>query len=1069
LFNLTQRLTQRPEFKAVLKNLAAGQYASIDGVWGSADALITAATAEKTSFLLVVVEDDLAAERMLAELPLFGKQTVAEFPALDPRTDTSVLLDFAFGERLRLLKQLQAGENHPRILVTTVMALMQPVPTPEELTNQSKLYTTGDELHLDAFAKWLVKNGFHSVTGVELPGEFAVRGGGIIDLFAPDWVDPLRIELFGDEIESIRSFSIETQRSLENRENFLITLLDQSVPRHGHLAQHFPADSWCELIELGHLEVSAKGHLKREQDVTHLHGWSEVMKSLADLPTLCAASVGGGTSSDGTRCQLAIESVERFSGEIVKVLAELDTFATGREVHVVCPTAAEIERLEELFASSDLAQSGKLHFQEGSLSRGFHFPSENVTLLGSGEMFRRTETRRTSSRKLGKTIDSFIELREGDYVIHVSHGLARFRGIKLREAKHGGTEETLVLQFSGSVLLYVPTSRIGLVQKYVGGKGVKPKLAKLNGSMWERRKQKVVEATFDLAAELLEIQAKRQARPGVAFPDGTPWQREFDASFPYTETPDQDIAIHDILKDMATPKPMDRLLCGDVGFGKTEVAMRAAFRAAEAGYQVAVLAPTTVLVEQHYRTLCERFAEFPFTIEKLSRFSKASEQRKIVERINAGNVDIVVGTHRLAGKDVQPPNLGLLIIDEEQRFGVEIKERLKHLRSMVDILTMTATPIPRTLHLGLLGLRDISNLETPPESRIAVETRITRWSDELIRNALLRELDRGGQAFFVHNRVQSIEGIAQRLREIIPEARIAIGHGQMAEGELSKVMLDFLEKRYDVLLATTIIESGLDIPGADTIFIDQADRYGLSDLHQLRGRVGRYRNRAYCYMLVDEHKVLGHTAGKRLHAIEEYSQLGSGFSIAMRDLEIRGAGNILGAQQSGNIAAVGYELYCDLLAQASRQLQKLPPEKKADVHLALPLSTSIPESYVADRRMKVDLYRRIARIVEFEHVDAIRSELVDRFGAIPHEVENLLTLAKIRAAALRWDVHTVAIDGKYLIFRGSSPAKLEQLASYAQAAGHTFRVFDHNAAGHPLGPERNNPDQVIHRVLELLG
>ena len=468
------------------------------------------------------------------------------------------------------------------------------------------------------------------------------------------------------------------------------------------------------------------------------------------------------------------------------------------------------------------------------MHNGFRLVPDRIVLLSSGELFRRTDLRRIPRRRLAKVIDSFLELREGDLVVHVSHGIARYRGLKLLE-KNGQVEEHLALEFAGRTKLYVPSSKIGLVQKYVGGAKGRPRLAKLGGRIWGRQKERVEQSVTDLAAEMLDLQASRSSRPGIAFPDDTEWQREFDASFLYNETPDQLITIESIKQDMLQPRPMDRLLCGDVGYGKTEVAMRAAFKAVDAGYQVAVLVPTTVLCEQHRRTSASEWPSFHLKSRRFRDSPRAASRAKILERLEAGAVDIVIGTHRLAQRDVRFHNLGLVIIDEEQRFGVEVKERLKALRQLVDVLTMTATPIPRTLHMGLLGLRDISNLETPPEDRLAVETRVCRFEPELIRHAVLRELNRNGQIFFVHNRVEDIENVAKRLRQIVPEASMAIAHGQMPEHELERVMLDFVDQRYDMLLATTIIESGLDIPNANTIFIDEADRYGLADLHQLRG------------------------------------------------------------------------------------------------------------------------------------------------------------------------------------------------------------------------------------------
>jgi transcription-repair coupling factor (superfamily II helicase) len=569
----------------------------------------------------------------------------------------------------------------------------------------------------------------------------------------------------------------------------------------------------------------------------------------------------------------------------------------------------------------------------------------------------------------------------------------------------------------------------------------------------------------DLAAEMLDLQAARESRPGIAFPPDTEWQREFDASFPYEETDDQLATLEAVKRDMTQARPMDRLLCGDVGFGKTEVAMRAAFKAVDAGYQVAVLVPTTVLAEQHYRTFSERMAEFPFEIATLSRFATRKQQAEIIERLAAGTIDVVIGTHRLAQADVRFHNLGLVIIDEEQRFGVEIKERLKALRQSVDVFTMTATPIPRTLHMALLGLRDISNLQTPPEDRLAIETRVGRFDPALIRSAVLRELNRDGQVFFVHNRVADIEALATRLRQIVPEARLAVGHAQMPDEQLERVMLDFLDRRYDMLLSTTIVESGLDIPNANTMFIDEADRYGLADLHQLRGRVGRYKHRAYCYLLVDPNKHIHPNAARRLRAIEEFSDLGAGFAVAMRDLEIRGAGNILGTQQSGHIALVGYELYCQLLEQAVARLKQLPARTSIEVDIDLPGEAHIPRSYVPGMREKVDLYRRLSRASNVEQLTDFASELKDRFGPVPPVVQRLLTLNAIRLQAQRWLIESIRIEDCYVVFAYASAPLIRQLATESRGR---LRVVDQRNAYLPMGQELTEADQILGEIKLLL-
>jgi transcription-repair coupling factor (superfamily II helicase) len=626
-------------------------------------------------------------------------------------------------------------------------------------------------------------------------------------------------------------------------------------------------------------------------------------------------------------------------------------------------------------------------------------------------------------------------------------------------------EEHLILEFRDGVLLYVPASRIDLVQRYVGGQNAEPELSKLGGTAWGRKKDKVTEAVMDMAAEMIQIQAVRAALPGYAFPADSDWQREFDDSFPYQETPDQGTSIAEIKADLEKPKPMDRLLCGDVGYGKTEVAVRAVFKAIDNGKQVAVLVPTTVLAEQHYRTFTQRLAEYPFTVECLNRFRSPKQQKDIVKRLAEGTVDVVVGTHRLVSERVKFKDLGLVIIDEEQRFGVEHKERLKRLRTSVHILTMTATPIPRTLHSSLLGVREISSLETPPPERYPVETRIVRWDDALIRSAINREFNRGGQVYFVHNRVHDIWDVAAKIQHIVPEAKIVVGHGQMAEGELEKAMVKFIHKEADILVATTIIESGLDIPNANTIFIDDADAYGLADLHQLRGRVGRTKHRAYAYLIVNPIKLVSPNAQKRLKAIEEFSALGSGFKIAMRDLEIRGAGNILGTEQSGHIAAVGYEMYCQLLENAVRQLKHQPPKVAVEVNIDLPWPAFLPKDYVPGQKLRIEVYRRLARLREPAKLADFRQELQDRYGPPPEAVEWLLRTTEVRLHCVRWQIGGVHRHGPDLIFSYRNRKKADTLEKLTHRR---VKVVDEKSLYLRLKPEENSPEAMYALLTKVL-
>ena len=776
-------------------------------------------------------------------------------------------------------------------------------------------------------------------------------------------------------------------------------------------------------------------------------------------------------SSLDAAATLAIESVERFTGVLDRVREELDTVGRDQEVWVVCPSDAEEKRLAELLASSAPARTGRLRFARGRLSAGFRLVPEKLVLVGSAELFNRDEAAaRPQKQRLSRAIDTFLDLHEGDHVVHVAHGIGRYRGLKLLE-QHGRTEEFLEIEFAESTKIFVPASCIELVQKYVGGTKLAPKLAKIGGTLWAKQKAAVERAVADMAADMIRLQATRASRPGIAFPADTAWQRQFEESFPFDETPDQLTAMEAIRGDMEQAKPMDRLLCGDVGFGKTELAMRAAFKAAEAGAQVAVLVPTTVLAEQHRRTFTARFAEFPFVIRSLSRLSGTAETRDTLEGLARKSVDIVIGTHRLAQSDIHFANLGLVIVDEEQRFGVDVKERLKALRSSVDVLTMTATPIPRTLHMSMLGIRDISNLTTPPVNRIPVETKVARWDTALVRHAIEREFARDGQVFFVHNRIHDIHRVADRLRAIVPEATIGIAHGRLSETELEDVMLGFVRGEIDILLATTIVESGLDIPRANTIFIDEADTYGLADLHQLRGRVGRSHHRAWCYLLVDEAARLTSTAAKRLRAIQEFSSMGAGFSLAMRDLEIRGAGNLLGTQQSGHIATVGYELYCRLLEQAVRGLKAMPPAEPPPVAIDLPGEAWLPRDYIPDFRAKVDVYRRLSRAAAATQIDDLASELTDRFGPLPPEAARLLDFARLRVAAAGLGIDSITRHPGMVMFGHHDRAAMERLRTAATKKGRTLRIVDQKTAVLPLRPETlANPDSLqasVHSLLAL--
>ena len=1093
LLGLADTLDAHAGFADVVAALREGHGGTIGGTWGSACALAVAGLARALGHgaagprpaapLVVVLPHAAEAEAFADDLALFTTMPAALLPALE---------DFAFAEaaatddthgvfaggsaapdpveadRLSLVKRL-TGEDPPAVIVTSIQALLAPLADPRDVAAGTRRLEVGGRLDPEELADWLAARGWTAADAIDVPGSFA-RRGGIVDLFAADWDRPVRVELDGDEIDSLRTFDTVSQRSVAALEHVDVTALAASAGarRRTHLADLVPPGTIWAIAEPGEVAEEARRMHERLADTSAgLFAPDDVLARINRFASVGLSALAP-SSLDATAA-LAIESVERFTGVLDRVREELDTVGRDQEVWVVCPSDAEEKRLAELLAGSAPAQTGRLRFARGRLSAGFRLVPEKLVLVGSAELFNRDEAAaRPQKQRLSRAIDTFLDLHEGDHVVHVAHGIGRYRGLKLLE-QHGRTEEFLEIEFAESTKIFVPASCIELVQKYVGGTKLAPKLAKIGGTLWAKQKAAVERAVADMAADMIRLQATRASRPGIAFPADTAWQRQFEESFPFDETPDQLTAMEAIRGDMEQAKPMDRLLCGDVGFGKTELAMRAAFKAAEAGAQVAVLVPTTVLAEQHRRTFTARFAEFPFVVRSLSRLSGTAETRDTLEGLARKSVDIVIGTHRLAQSDIHFANLGLVIVDEEQRFGVDVKERLKALRSSVDVLTMTATPIPRTLHMSMLGIRDISNLTTPPVNRIPVETKVARWDTALVRHAIEREFARDGQVFFVHNRIHDIHRVADRLRAIVPEATIGIAHGRLSETELEDVMLGFVRGEIDILLATTIVESGLDIPRANTIFIDEADTYGLADLHQLRGRVGRSHHRAWCYLLVDEAARLTSTAAKRLRAIQEFSSMGAGFSLAMRDLEIRGAGNLLGTQQSGHIATVGYELYCRLLEQAVRGLKAMPPAELPPVAIDLPGEAWLPRDYIPDFRAKVDVYRRLSRAAAGTQIDDLASELTDRFGPLPPEAARLLDFARLRVAAAGLGIDSITRHPGMVMFGHHDRAAMDRLRTAAMKKGRTVRIVDQKTAVVPLHADTlAEPNKLLASVRSLV-
>lgn len=1049
------QVAELPALCEAIKAIAEQQKVTVEGVWPGALAPLLAGWRKRSPRpMLILVPQVAESEAAAAEISELTASEATTFPPGSEETELASLAHQETAQRLHVLSQLykyrsnRDAETAPPIIVTTLPALMHSVPCPESLEGDKHVLTSGSRIDVDALRRWLVDSGYHSTNSVQLPGEFASRGG-ILDIFPPDEPLPVRIELFDDEVESLRTFDVVSQRSIERRETLELLAVQGSVAQDGSLLDYLTDDTLVVIHESRPIQTAADAFLARVPFPERFTAPARVLESLLARQVLFTAQLAeDGHLGDLIRWPL--NSVERLGGDLERLAQDIDSNCGKRNVLVVAINDGEKQRLSELLVASEATRADRLEIVVSQLQIGFEIPPSGMFVLTAGQLLRRTHVRRVTKRTNSKPIDTFLDLRQGDLVVHLSHGIGVYRGTELLE-KHGQRFEHLVIEFDGGTKIFVPSSKIELVQRYVGGTKSRPKLAKIGGQAWARQRKAAERAVQDMAVELLELQARRNSQPGIAFAADSVWQNQFDASFSYVETPDQLTAIDAVKSDMLRSRPMDRLICGDVGFGKTEVAMRAAFKAIDSGYQVAVLVPTTVLAEQHYKTFRERMGEFPFDIEKLSRFATAKAQKETLKGIASGRVDIVVGTHRIASKDMKFYNLGLLIIDEEQRFGVEIKERLKHLRANVDVMTLSATPIPRTLHMSLVGARDISNLETPPQDRLSVETRTVRFDEDVIRNAILRELNRGGQIYFVHNRVQDIEEVAARIQRIVPEASLVIGHGQMPEGALEKVMVDFIEHRYDILLATTIIESGLDIPNANTIFIDEGNRYGLAELHQLRGRVGRYKHQAYCYLLVDRHKHLSPDAARRLHAIEEYSDIGAGFGIAMRDLEIRGAGNLLGTQQSGHIAAVGYELYCQLLGSAVRELTHQAPEMVVDVDVDLPVQAFLPIKYVPELRQRIDVYRRLSRISDVRQLDDMRDELEDRFGRVTKPVKSLLDVAELKIDASIWLVKSLQVEDNYLVMTYANRQRIDHLAKLHDGR---LRVVDSQKAYWLADPDK---------------
>ena len=1075
--------------------------------------------------LIVIVPDNRAAEDLIPVLRAFCELTGAADPESVVNLPARDVLPFQNlsphpeiqEERAATLWKIATGASS--VVVSPVAAAALHFRLAEYYADLARVVRRGEALAIESLLAHLNTVGYTPTDVVEMPGEYALRGG-ILDVYSPEADRPVRIEFFGDDAESIRKFDPGTQRSSSPVDEALLLPLTETPVRedilgviHARLSGKritgaeeiveqavrsggvtvFPGwefyapvagsgGSLFDLLPNAALVIDEPDTAKTEFD----HTWARIEEAHersgvgnlvrpADLffsPSdwwSKAASIRGADfehlgieRTDGAEAiSFHSQPAPRFHGAVSAMLEEVKKqISESRRVLVAVPNTGEIERLADVFSEYGVS------FRLGSRTRGgesyadetAYFAGEvltatlakayvpdgvilldaNLAIFGARDLFDESESvvsrPQRSKSKTSAFLSDFRDLQVGDYVVHIEHGIGQYQGLK-EISQSDGNAEFMLLEYAEGARLYVPLTRLDLVQKYRSSEGAKPALSHLGTASWAKTKARVRKAMKDMADELLKLYAERKTAQGHAFSTDNEWMREFEDTFEYTETGDQELAILDVKRDMESAQPMDRLLCGDVGYGKTEIAMRAAFKAVSDNKQVAVLAPTTVLAFQHYETFKQRFAPFPVSTEMISRFRSARQQKEILQKAEAGKVDILIGTHRLLSKDVKFADLGLLVVDEEQRFGVRHKERIKQMRKQVDVLTMSATPIPRTLHMSLVGLRDMSVIETPPKDRIAIQTVVASWDDKLIQAALEQELDRSGQVYFVHNRVDTIWEIAAKLQTLAPKARIIVGHGQMSEGELEKVMLRFMHHEADILVATTIIENGLDIPLCNTILINRADRFGLSELYQLRGRVGRSNRRAYAYLLLPVEIQLTPIARRRLAALKEFSDLGAGFKIAALDLELRGAGNLLGGEQSGHIEAVGFELYTQMLDRAVREMKGEAAPDEAGVQLNLGLNIRIPVDYIPEENQRLRMYKRVAGVETESQLNDVTAEMRDRYGEPAAAVRNLLEYASLKLQCLR--VGATAIERKRdlvsIKFRQNAGIDPEKLAHFVSA------------------------------------
>ncbi|MGB1126824.1 MAG: transcription-repair coupling factor [Opitutales bacterium] len=1062
--------------------------------------LYALANAQKPVTSIALVADPRRASLLAGEMRHYSdwepsNLDILHFPEDPPPDIDASRRDDRICERLSVLSALTQGSRH-RIIIATPEALLGPCSERKLFESSQITLQVGESIDYIALQEQLTARlDYDSEALCEHPGQIAVRGG-LIDIYPFDASQPYRIDFFGDEIESIRSFDPTTQRSAESVSAITIPAANASAvgTEEGALIAYLPEAGiqWI-LEEPASLVREHPYRFERVKGVKTLRSFYQLLERRGSahdsLNCVCELDTDHDLFKDAERFALSTEATGnyRFHSDAAQIgknrfdseqSARLRFETQLKEWHreglsltFITAGKSDIKRIQELLADNPMTADLKPSFLIGTISGGFICRNSSVELFSKlhnsaqngfvivtdteffGRRQRRLSEKSARARPMLSQVDQlldFSELADGDALVHLQHGVCLFRGLKLLDIQ-GGAKEVISIEFAERMTIHVPLHESHLLTRYVGLSKAPPKLGKIGASSWEKTRHAAEQATLDYAAELLRIHARREQSGGYAFPPDHPWQRDFESAFPFQETADQVRAIDATKEDMEKEQPMDRLICGDVGFGKTEVAVRAALKAALAGKQVAVLVPTTVLCQQHFNTFCERMAQYPVLVEMVSRFRTAKQNREIIAQLAEGRIDIVIGTHRLLSRDVHFHKLGLLIVDEEQRFGVKQKEAIKKLRADVDILTLSATPIPRTLYLAMAGARAMSVIETPPVDRRPIETVVRSYDESLIKSAIQAEIDRGGQVFYLHNRVSTIEGVARMVEAMHPKLRVAVGHGQMGEGQLERIMTKFVAGDYDVLVCTTIIESGIDIPNCNTLIIEGADRFGLAQLYQIRGRVGRFKRQAYAYLLLHRHAALVDQSQKRLNALKQHNQLGAGFRIAMRDLELRGAGNLLGAQQSGHIAGIGFELYCQLLKQSVARLKgeagadRIRAEVRLDFiasgegggksrqtsgsfsfaaikeaeysgHLKI-AEAALPAEYIAEPRLRIDLYRRLALAEKRETIEEIRSELEDRFGELPMATKALVAISEIRVLAERVGVRRVESEAERLICR----------------------------------------------------